>query len=188
MEVRGGAALDDARRFLLESGREELVALFGRTATVETGVLFLVQEIEHAPEDMVWRDREGLHWKPELTRVWSNRAEDADQGVVLMHAHHHDGVVGLSKPDVQTCERILSHLESIVPSQAHGYGVVGRQAITGWFAWQERRSPWRRLKTVSCPIQTWVEEPITRPPAPLAMARQVSALTDRHGWRHRPLP
>lgn len=178
VELRGGADLDDARRFLLDSRREELVAVFGRVAATESGLLFLAQGVERAPEEMIWRDHKGLHWKPELTREWTHRAEDADQGVVVLHAHGHDGKAGLSTTDEGTCKRILEHFESTIPSQAHGYGVLGKQAIAGWFAWRGERLPWRRLKTISCPIRSWTETAAAVAPPPPAMARQVAAITE----------
>jgi molybdopterin/thiamine biosynthesis adenylyltransferase len=177
-ELRGGFALEDARHFLLDSPREELVALFGRVAHTETGLLFLVQAAETAPEDMVWRDDEGLHWMPELTRTWTHRAEDADQGVVVLHAHHHAGPVALSPTDNDTCTRILGHLGAVIPSQAHGYGVVGDTAISAWFSWRGETLPWVQMTTVACPIRKWAENPVSVPPPAPPMSRQVAAITD----------
>lgn len=170
--------MEDARRFLLGSKREELVAIFGRVARTECRLLFLAQATETAPENMVWRDEEGLHWKPELTRAWTHRAEDADQGIVLLHAHHHTGPVDLSKTDRGTCLRILEHFETLIQGQAHGYGVIGDDAITGSFAWEGQRLPWSQMKTVACPIRFWARDPATIPPAPPAMQRQVAAITE----------
>ncbi|MHB8689075.1 MAG: HesA/MoeB/ThiF family protein [Candidatus Dormibacteraceae bacterium] len=178
VELRGGAALEDARRFLLDSKREELVAIFGRTARTDSGLLFLAQATETAPEHMVWRDKEGLHWKPELTRAWSHRAEDAKQGVLLLHAHPHAGPVGLSNTDRGTCTRILDHFETAISSQAHGYGVIGNEAIAGWFVWEGQRVPWTRMKTVACPIRIWAQNPASMPTAAPAMSRQVAAITE----------
>jgi molybdopterin-synthase adenylyltransferase len=178
VELRGGEALEDARRFLLGSKREELVAIFGRTARTESGLLFLAQAAETAPEHMVWRDKEGLHWKPELTRAWTHRAEDAKQGVLLLHAHAHSGIVGLSNTDNGTCTRILDHFETAIPCQTHGYGVIGDEAIAGWFAWDGKRLPWVHMKTVACPIRTWAQNPASMPPVAPAMSRQVAAITE----------
>jgi molybdopterin/thiamine biosynthesis adenylyltransferase len=178
VELRGGAALENARRFLITSKREELVAIFGRMARTESRLLFLTVAAEIAPDRMVWRDEDGLHWKPELTRAWSHRAEDADQGVLLLHAHHHKGSVGLSKTDKRTCTRILDHFETAIPQQAHGYGVIGDEAVAGWFAWDGQRLPWVQMKTVTCPIRTWAQNPACIPPATPAMSRQVAAITE----------
>jgi molybdopterin/thiamine biosynthesis adenylyltransferase len=178
VELRGAGALDDARAFLLASEREELVALFGRAAATEDGPLFLVQAFEIAPEDLIWRDLEGLHWKPELTRRWTHRAEDADQGVVLLHAHGQDGGVSLSETDRRTCRRMLEHFETAIPTQAHGYGVIGRDAIAGCFAWKGERFRWMRMKTVACPVQVWTPRPPAEGRAPMSMARQVAAITE----------
>lgn len=177
-ELRGAGALEDARAFLLASEREELVALFGRVAATEDGPLFLVRTFEIAPKDLIWRDREGLHWKPELTRRWTHEAEDADQGVVLLHAHGHDGVVSLSETDRRTCRRMLEHFETAIPTQAHGYGVIGGEAIAGCFAWKGERFGWMRMKTVACPVRAWTPRPPTTGRADISMARQVAAITE----------
>lgn len=140
--------------------------------------LFLSQATEAAPEDMLWRDKEGLHWQPELTRAWTHRAEAADQGVVLLHAHHHAGSVGLSNTDKGTCKRILDHFEFAIASQPHGYGVTGAVAIAGWFAWKGERLPWIQMKTTACPVRTWAQDPRSIPPAAPAMSRQVAAITE----------
>jgi len=177
VELRGGADLDHARTFLLEAGREELVAVLGRVAQTEYGLVFLAQEIDHAPEEMVWRDEDGLHWKPELTRRWTHRIEISGQGIVLLHGHSNRGKVRLSPTDTRTCGQMLEHFELAVPVQAHGYGVVGPDAIAGVFAWRDDRIPWTRLKTVACPIKIWFEAPpASLPPAP-TMARQVAAIS-----------
>jgi molybdopterin/thiamine biosynthesis adenylyltransferase len=155
-----------------------LAVVFGRVAETNDGLLFLAQEVERAPEEMVGRDQRGLHWQPELTRSWTHQAEDAGQGVVILHPHPANGRVGLSLTDQGTCARILEHLERIVPGQAHGYGVVGNESISGWFAWRGQRLPWGRLKTVNCPIRSWTDTPpLVVPPSP-AMARQVAAITE----------
>ena len=170
--------LEDARSLLLGSAREELVALFGRVAETNTGPLFLVGRYEVAPEELVRRDVEGLHWEPELTRRWTHRAEDADEGIVLLHAHHNDGVVRLSSTDSRTCRRMLEHFEGAMPHQAHGYGVIGRQTVAGRFAWNGKRYGWVRMKTVVCPVRKWTCLPPAGGAAPGSMARQAAAITE----------
>jgi molybdopterin-synthase adenylyltransferase len=178
VELRGGAALEDARRRLLEAGREELVAVFGRVARADGRLLFLVQEAEQAPEEYVWRDGAGLHWKPELTRRWTQRIEESGQGIALLHAHGGKGKVRLSKTDEVTCARMLGHFPRFVPDQAHGYVVVGAAAATGWFTFADEKLAMVTLKTVTCPIRRWNSDPAEVPAAPPTMARQAAAITE----------
>lgn len=168
--------LEELRKFLLASRREELVAIFGRAAETDAGPMFLAHGFEVAPEEFVTRDLEGLHWKPELTRRWTHRAEEGGLGVVLLHAHHNDGVVKLSGMDWRTCRRMLEHFESAIPRQAHGYGVIGREAIAGRFAWKGRRFRWIRMKTVACPVRIWSQRPPERGTGAITMARQAAAI------------
>jgi molybdopterin-synthase adenylyltransferase len=178
VELRGGVALESARSVLLSSSREELIAAFGRFTRTVNGILFLVAETEQAPEDLVWRDADGLHWEPDLTKRWTNRAEEAGRGVVLMHAHGGEGSVRLSPIDERTCMRMLDHFAQQLEHQASGYVVVGRNAATGRFVVAGDRMPLTALKTVTCPIRKWGPDPAAIPPAPPAMARQVAAIAD----------
>ena len=136
-----------------------------------------MQSAEQATEEQIWRDREGLHWKPDLTRRWSLQAETRQQGLVLVHAHTGRGRVRLSPTDESTCARLLDHFALLADDQAHGYFVVGSDAAAGWFTFGENRLPLARLKTVICPFRTWGPDPEVEMRPPPGMARQVAAIT-----------
>ena len=140
VELRGGAALAEPRQLLLDAGREELIALFGQVAKADDRLLYLVEEFEQAPEEYIWRDRAGLHWKPELTRRWTARIERTGQGITLMHAHGGKGKVELSNTDQATCTRMLGHFQRFVSGQAHGYVVVGVDGLQVGLLSMTRRS------------------------------------------------
>lgn len=177
VELRGGRELAWARDLLLGSRREELVALFGRSAKSEDGLLFLVQDAERAPEEHITRDRRGLHWSPGLTKLWSERVEERGQGIVLVHAHC--GVeAALSATDEVTCERMLAHFPMLLPGQAHGYVVITEHTVAGHFSYEGRTAGLGQMRIVGCPVRKWSPHVSELPPAPSAMARQASAITD----------
>jgi ThiF family len=177
-ELRGGHALEETRCYLLDSHHEELFVGGGTTTETPNGPVFVVREIEQAPEEQITRDQWGLHWSPDLTRRWTATAERQGLGVVILHAHNHRGRVCLSSTDDRTCARLLTHFAELIPGQAHGYVVVGLEAVAGWFRYRGSRVPLRVLKTVGCPVRRWAEHPEHIAPAPDLMARQVGAIGD----------
>ena len=73
---------------------------------------------------------------------------------------------------------MLEHFSLIIPTQAHGYGVIGRETIAGEFNWQGSGVPFVRLKTVACPLGTWTPNVPVATVAPASMVRQVAAITE----------
>lgn len=178
IEIRGGLALHQARTVMVRSHREELFAAFGSMAKTRGGYLFLVQRIEPADESLVTRDRHGLKWDPELTRRWTNQAEDAGQGFCIMHAHPTSAQARLSGTDERTCSRLLGHFENHLPDRLCGYMLFAESTVVGTFTVNEQRQALGCVRTVGCPMERWGRNQDEERAIPTAMTRLVSAITE----------
>ena len=118
------------------AGQHETVAfgLVGYYRVGRTHVLLLRQLLTLREVDYVAQHHAGAVWRGSAMLPAIEAAIDESLGIVLFHAHLHDGPPGFSSDDGETAERLIPLFSRRVKSRPHGSIVLSRTNAFGFIS------------------------------------------------------
>jgi ThiF family len=115
----------------------------------------------------------GAVWRGSAMFPVMEAAMDENLGIVVFHAHDHEGVPGLSNDDLRSADKLIPMFQKRVPGRPHGTIVVSRTHASGlvWLPSIRKPVPLARLRLFGSAIvdlESQRENPAPVPPAQYA--------------------
>jgi len=131
-------------------GGHEHVAFGLVSHSVRAGstILYLRRLIPLDESAYVPNHSHGAVWRGSAMFPVMESAMDEGLGIVVFHAHDHDGVPGLSHDDLQSADKLIPMFQKRVPGRPHGTIVLSRTHASGlvWLPKIRKPVPLTRLR------------------------------------------
>ncbi len=138
---------ESLRDTVFRPGRHEYVAI-GLVSYARLGdrdVLFL-RHLLDLPESAYRRDGgHGAAWSGSAMIPAITTAIDETLGIVIFHAHAHDGPPRLSGDDQTSADRLIPMFKARVPTRPHGSVVLSRTHAGGFIVMPDAPAPQTRI-------------------------------------------
>jgi hypothetical protein len=134
IELRIPFGLGEAlQEHIYRPGQHEYVVfgLVSHSSRRASTLLFLRHLIPLRESDYVPNTEHGAMWRGSAMFPLMEAAMDRGLGIVIFHAHDHDGLPGLSRDDLQSADKLIPMFQKRVPARPHGTVVVSRTHASG---------------------------------------------------------